>query len=134
VIRTHDLGIVVDDWVGSGPAPLIAGQPASSGGRSLEGLEAADRHLGQASRMRPTLVHRTRRIRQEQRDTRDHGDGDGRGLTKSGGQGKKWFALLEDHLMADRDGGRRPPLVLGERDKLYESGSELSSLRQGAEP
>jgi hypothetical protein len=84
--------------------------------------------------MRPTLVQRTRRIGQKQRDTRDHGDGDGRGLAKPAGQGKKWFALLEHHRMADGDVRRRPPLVLGKRDKLHESGSELSSLRQGAEP
>ena len=84
--------------------------------------------------MRSTLVHRTRRIGQEQRDPRDKRDGDGRGLTKAVGQGKKWFALLEHHLLLDRDVRRRPPLVLGKRDKFHESDSEPSSLCQRTEP
>jgi hypothetical protein len=49
---------------------------------SLEALQAADRHVGEVLWTVPTLVRRTRRMGQKQCELGDHGDVDGRWLTK----------------------------------------------------
>jgi hypothetical protein len=64
--------------------------------------------------MLSTLVHGTQRIGQKHGDLCDHGNVDGRRLTKPGGQGEQRFPLLEHGLTPNTDVPRRPPLTLGQ--------------------
>ena len=61
----------------------------SIGPRLLEGLKAADRHLGEVPRTLPALVDRTRRITEKHRDLCDHSYVDGRRPAKPLSQGKQ---------------------------------------------